>query len=913
MSGPRSFVPGSVLALALLLVPATPAHAQKPVVMPADYGRYENLGPGTLSADGRWLAFGISRVNESVEVRLRSLERDTTLVLAHATAPAFTPDSHWLVYSIGVSPPERERLERERKPIQNRLGILDLRTLATIEIERVASFALSRDGHYVAMRGYAPEGRTTDAVDLLVRELESGVTTAFGNVTSFAWSDVGPQLAMTVATESGSGNGVQLFDAASTMVRVLDSSPVRYRGLQWRRNADDLAVLRAQPDTTFRDTTHTILAWRGVQALARPVTFEPAVAGGFPRDLRIAESGALAWSEDGAMLYFGLRPREPVPPKNGAKPDSIKTSDVQVWHSRDFRIFPMQRSQEQGDLRRVLLAAWNLADGRFVQVGTDLQENATVVKGGRLATETSVEPYRFAAMFGRQWNDIYLTDLMTGQRRKLLEKVRYFQGGSTTGRWLLWFQGDDWWTYDTQTGARTNITQNIQSGFANTAYDYPVEQYPSYGIAGWTTGDRALLVYDRYDIWSVAPDGSSARRLTDGARDSTVHRYIRLRRDEEAIDMTRPLLLSLTGEWTKKSGWARLRAGQAPERLVFEDRSLTRLARADSADIYVFVREDYDDSPDWFAAGPRLADARQVSETNPFQKDVAWGRSELIEYTSQTGRRLQGSLHYPANYQPGTRYPMIVYQYEILSNTVHRYVTPSERSYYNIAVFNSLGYFVLQPDIVYRPRDPGRSAVEAIVPAVQSVVDRGLVDAARVGLVGHSWGGYQATYVPTQTNIFAASVAGAPITNYLSFMGAIHWNGGLPETGHWETGQARMDVPYWEDFEAHVRNSPAAFIDKLQTPMLMEFGDADGTVDWHQGVEFYNFARRAGKQNFVLLVYPGEDHGLRKKENQIDYERRIIQWFGHWLKGEPAPKWMKDGMTFMERKAVLDGGGARQP
>jgi dipeptidyl aminopeptidase/acylaminoacyl peptidase len=227
-------------------------------------------------------------------------------------------------------------------------------------------------------------------------------------------------------------------------------------------------------------------------------------------------------------------------------------------------------------------------------------------------------------------------------------------------------------------------------------------------------------------------------------------------------------------------------------------------------------------------------------------------------------------------------------------------------------VFTANGYFVLLPDIVYRDRDPGRSAVEAIVPAVQAVIDRGLVDPARVGIVGHSWGGYQATYVPTQTNIFAASVAGAPLTNFLSMMGAIHWSGGLPETGHWETGQARMGVPYWDDFDAHVRNSPAAFIDKLETPMLMMFGDADGTVDWHQGVEFYNFARRAGRTDFVLLVYPGEDHGLRQEKNQVDYQRRILEWFGHWLKGEPAREWITAGESWLDRSKKLEGAGGNR-
>jgi dipeptidyl aminopeptidase/acylaminoacyl peptidase len=249
---------------------------------------------------------------------------------------------------------------------------------------------------------------------------------------------------------------------------------------------------------------------------------------------------------------------------------------------------------------------------------------------------------------------------------------------------------------------------------------------------------------------------------------------------------------------------------------------------------------------------------------------------------------------------------MIVYTYELLSQNLHGWQPPTERNYYDFTVWTQQGYFVLLPDIVYRGGDPGRSAVDAVVPAVHSIVARGLVDSARVGLIGHSWGGYQATYIPTQTNIFAASVAGAPITNFLSFAGAIHWTPGIAEFDHWETGQARMGAPPWEAFEAHVRNSPAASVANLRTPMLMEVGDADGTVDWHQGIEFYNFARRAGKQDFVMLVYPGEDHGLRKKENQVDYHRRILQWFGHWLKGEPEPDWFRNGVSWAERKRVLE-------
>jgi dipeptidyl aminopeptidase/acylaminoacyl peptidase len=105
-----------------------------------------------------------------------------------------------------------------------------------------------------------------------------------------------------------------------------------------------------------------------------------------------------------------------------------------------------------------------------------------------------------------------------------------------------------------------------------------------------------------------------------------------------------------------------------------------------------------------------------------------------------------------------------------------------------------------------------------------------------------------------------------------------------------------MEVPFWEDLDAYMRNSPLFSIQQLNTPLLVAFGDEDGAVDWHQGIELYNAARRAGK-DMVLLVYEGENHSLAKKTNQLDYHRRIRQWFDHYLKGAPAPDWIARGMT----------------
>ena len=433
-----------------------------------------------------------------------------------------------------------------------------------------------------------------------------------------------------------------------------------------------------------------------------------------------------------------------------------------------------------------------------------------------------------------------------------------------------------------------------------------MKQKPPYGVGGWTTDSAAVLLYDRFDIWEVATTGDSAARLTSGTAEQTRHRLLRLDPDARFVDRRTPVYLEAYGEWSKRFGIVRLMPGAATlERPLWLDKRVNRVTKARSADVYAYVVDDFDDSPDYFVAGPSLTDGRQVTSTNAAQEQYAWGRSELVDYKSARGERLQGALFYPAGYEPGKRYPMVVYMYETLSETLHNYVSPSERAPYNASVFTSQGYFFFTPDIVFRPREPGVSVVECVVPAVNAVLAKGAVDPARVGIVGHSWGGFDSVYLATHTEkVFAAAVAGAPITNLVSNYGNHHWSQGIAETDHIETGQQRMEVPIWEDLQAYIRNSAVYRVHTLATPLLVAFGENDGTVHWHQGVELYNIARRAGKP-VVMVAYAGEDHGLRKRANQIDYQQRILQWFGHYLKGEAAQPWIERGTSALEREREL--------
>ncbi len=928
---------------------APSAAPERPALTTDDFGKWERLGAAMLSPDGQWLAASIARVNEENELRVRPTSgRDSVIVVEYGSRPEFTANGRWLAYSVGMSEDARDALKKQKEPARNSVGLLDLRTGEVEEIEDVQSFAFSSDGAFLALQRYAPSGeRDASGMDLVVRELGSGTDINFGNVSEFEWQDEDgtAALAMIIDAEGMAGNGVQLYEAGTGRLRTLDSDEASYSGLTWREDSADLALFRTvDPDSdgerTWADTARVVLTFADLETSSNASVLY-ASASGFPSDHRIVEWEDLRWSEDGTAVFLGVQERtaknacemEKMEKAESAKraedgesetedeeenegdgnegrggdacadEDEEKTS-VEIWHAADVDIVPTQKVRADRDRRDNRLSVWHVADGSFVQIENELTETVRLSDGQWTAIGYDQTPYEGERMFGQVFNDLYVVDLKTGEREKVLDRIQYFMGISPGARYLLWLEDDHYWTYDTETGERVCLTEGVSTSFVNLDDDHPVAQKPPYGVTGWLEGDAAVLLNDKHDIWQIAPDASSAVQVTWGADSNVRHRRARTDRefDADPIDPAEPIYFSVYDDWTEMWGYARSeRLGEPAPTLVWEKARVSSLFKADDADVYAYRSENFETSPNYFVAnGSSLRDARRVTDTNPFQGDYAWGKAELLEFENTWGDELQGSLYYPANYEPGRTYPMIVYIYEIRSNAVRSYNVPSERSYYNFQGWVQDGYFVWQPDIVYRDRDPGMSAIASIVPSVEAVVATGMVDPDRVGLVGHSWGGYQTTFAVTQTDIFAAGVAGAPLTNLFSMYLSVYWNSGGTDARIFEISQGRMEVPFWEDEDAYRRNSPVFHIANMNTPLLMAQGTEDGAVDFNQGVEFYNAARREGK-DFVFLVYNDENHGFRKEENQLDYHGRIMEWFGHHLKGEPAPEWIANGVPYLEQ------------
>jgi dipeptidyl aminopeptidase/acylaminoacyl peptidase len=910
---------------ALLAVASAAAVAQQPALTPADYGRWERLGAFSLDPTGAWVVTSIARVDGNGELRLRrSSGEGDALVLEYGSDPAFSRDGRWMAYRKGTSPDAEEESD---EPILDRLGLVDLASGTDTVLFDVDSFAFRDDGAWLAAHGVA----TTDSVggNLLVLSPATGAQTVIGNVDDFAWQDEGELLAATLRTGWGSSNGVVLFDPDAGTVRTIESGGADYVALTWREESAQLAVMRSVDSEDHEDPTHDVLVWDDVGSGPARV-LDAVTHDGLPAHTRVTPYAGIRFSEDGRTVFVGVRPWERVEddatdgvtgegedePAGGdtdegedEAAEEVGPADVQVWHWDDDLILRAQESRATQISRQTMAAAWHL-DDRFVMLGDDLDEEVTLVAGGRWGVVPDYAPYLFERRFGDGSADWYRVDVDTGARTLIEEGLDFGVQSRFEGETVLLYDDDRWTAVEVSNLERTPIGDGMSFTRSLFDYDYPGSR-PSWGVGGWVEDGSAALLYDKHDIWLANLGRGSVERLTTGAEIGRQYRVVNL--DPEAsrfstavLDPEEDVWLSVRDLRTKESGYARMRLGDAPETIVFEGARVTGLTPARDGDRLALRMERWDDSPDVFVGDRELGGLVRVTRTNPFQSDFAWGRSELLDYTTDAGHELQAILVYPANFRDGERYPLILYQYERLSDNLHRYDVPSERDYYNYQAWSQAGYFVLMPDIVYEPGRPGPSALDAVEHALDAAVATGHVDPDRMGLIGHSWGGYQAAYLPTRTDRFAASVAGAAITNFMSFMGAVHWNGGIPETGHWETGQARMAVPYWEDVAGHLESSPANFIADLETPLLLMHGDADGVVDFRQGLEFYNYARRAGKE-VVLLVYPGADHGLREETQQVDYHRRIFEWFDYYLKGEPAAKWITDGESWVERAKRIGG------
>jgi dipeptidyl aminopeptidase/acylaminoacyl peptidase len=871
---------------------------------------------------------------------------------------ALTADGRFLVFQIFPTKAEQEAAKKANaRPAdapQNAMGIMDLSNGKVDRIERVRRFQVPEEGSgfiaYLlepkpedrsaqgrsdtggtanppaagarqgggAAAGRRPAARAEYGSDLVVRNLADKSERTIPDVLEFALSKDAKSLIYTVSSRTPENNGAYRIAPGTTdSPTAILAGKGKYTGLTRDEKQTQLAFFSDKDDAAAPQPKVKIYYSDAQNPSA--VELVSVDTAGFRKGFVISQHGALSFSQDGAKLFFGAAPpQEEQNPEDAAAPatpDDEKVS-VDLWHWKDDFIQPMQKVRAEQDRNHSYRAVFHIKDKKLIQLADETMADINLSTDGYWALGTDDRRYRVLVGYDTNYSDYYLVNTDDGSRKPLLTKQSGSVSWSPNGKYALYFDSKDWNSISIPDGKIVNLTKNLGENFWQENNDTPGPP-GSYGNGGWTKDEKYVLLYDRYDIWQVSPDGSVAKNLTGGVgrKEKIQFRVVNIRTDpqERGIDPQQPLLLRADNEWTHDTGFYRDRIdGGTPQKLIMAAKNFSQPTKAKNADAYMLTESTFNEFPDLMICGPNFNDMKRVSNANPQKAQLLWGTSELIRYKNSDGVPLSGILFKPENFDPKKKYPMMIYIYELLSNNLNNFVNPAPGTSINVSYYVSNGYLVLEPDIVYTIGHPGQSALKCVLPAIQAVVDKGFVDEKAIGIQGHSWGGYQIAYMVTQTNRFRAAEAGAPVANMTSAYSGIRWGTGLPRQFQYERTQSRIGGSLWEYPMLYIENSPVFQANRVQTPLLILANDSDSAVPWYQGIEYYLALRRLGKEVY-MFSYNGEPHSLRKRPDQKDYTVRMQQFFDHFLKGAPMPEWMEKGIPYLERdkekeqiKAIYD-------
>jgi dipeptidyl aminopeptidase/acylaminoacyl peptidase len=773
--------------------------------------------------------------------------------------------------------------------------------------------------------GAAPTMRGTDA---LLHNLANGTTHYIGNVGDAQFNRRGDLLAYTVEAPVRDGNGLYVMDLSTGRTQVLDSDARMYTRLAWNDSGTSIAVLKGRDVPRMRERESILLTIANVRAALgdgkATITKLDTAAAGFPRGWNISDRAALDFSDDGKRVFFGMIQQTPIPDSTLRRRNTDSIADVDVWRTQDERVQSLQMTRAEQDRNFTYRQAFDLAAGKFIKLADSTMKDIEISPDGRWGVGRDTRGY--VADYGQDKADLYRVNLATGERTLMFKAhpiAQFVFGISDDGKHYAYWENNIFKQYDLDAGAAKPLGNTGAPSFVNMEFDHPGPK-PSYGVEGYAADGSGIIVRARYDLWYLPyASPGAARNITGGAgtKGDIVFRTVRtapanpmdLRplREGRQIDLTKPITLSAYGHWTKKSGFYDLSNG-ALKPIVYEDASFSNPTRALKAEQYLLTRQTFVEFPDLRVSGPNFAESKKVSDANPQQAEFAWGRRVLFDYKLKDGQRAQGIVALPEDYKQGEKRPMIVSFYEKNSQNLHRYASPNFITGMGSTPMEAVsrGYVTMMPDVYFRTGQSHSDMLEAVEAATKKVIELGYADPKKIGVHGHSYGGEGAAFIGTQSKLFAAVGVGAGVSDlYSDFAQSWGWSyavqGGSGQNAfdYYLEGQGRWGFSPWDKPEVYHFESALTHVPKVTAPYLIMHGTADPTVSFVEGMNLYS-ALRYNKKDAILLSYPGEGHGLRGLANRRDLTQRYFQFFDHYLKGAPAPKWMKDGVPFLVKDAT---------
>lgn len=934
-------------ALFVTLVPSSSAEAQaaKKVLTIDDYARWRSIDNSRISGDGNWVAYGLRHPNAldpQPVLHLLRLDTNRDREIVNGAQAAFSDDSRWVAYYVELPYADAKKLRDATKPVTRKAQLMDLQTGNTETWEDIQSFSFAPgSGHLLLKRRQADPKAKFKGVDIVLHDLKTGFDQLLGSVGEVLFNQKGELLAYTVDAAEKDVNGLFVMDLRNGRVSPLDDDNKVYSRLSWNEAGNALAVLKGLEVEKKAEKENALLAFADIYGLlALPSEAGPALldttAAGFPKGQVVSEKRELLWSANGKLVFFGTREQRAAPDTTEKKKSTDELADVDVWNTSDPRIQSVQMARAEADRNFTYRAAFDVTARRFIPLADSTLRDIELTLDGRWGIGRDERAY--ISDYKRPSADLYRVNTATGERTLMLRAQitststgNHVFGSSPDGRYFLYWKDARFQLYNLDTGTSSTLGGNAPVSFVDLEFDNPGPK-PAYGLSSWTRDAKAVVLLHRYDLWLVPLDGSAASNLTGGygAKNEIRLRYVNTESTEGmgplqraqtlAIDPAKPMLLSAYGQWTKKSGFYELRDGQLEE-LVYQDALYGSPSKAAKADQFLFTRQTFVEFPDLRIAGPTFQDARKITDANPQQAEYAWGHRILFDFTNKKGVRLQGILALPDDYKPGEKRPMIVTFYEKNSQNLHRYPAPSLLASMGSIPMEAVskGYLTMLPDVHFNTGASHSDMLECVEAATRKVIELGYADPKHIGINGHSYGGEGVAFIGTRSRLFAAVGMGAGVTDLTSDFNH-NWGWSYQAPGrdgsngydYYLYSQGREGTTPWDNPELYRFESAMTHVREVTAPFLIMHGTADPTVSFQEGLGFYNALRFNGK-TATLLAYPGEGHGLRGLANRRDLTIRYFQFFDHYLRGAPAPRWLTEGVPYLEKDLRRDAAKEVKP
>lgn len=815
-----------------------------------------------LSKDGNWVA-----VTEDFPIK------ENTLILLHTKNEKrielqgtyffeFAENSRWFA-SLQVNS-------------NMKLVNLEQQTIETLP--DISNMSFSYNGNYLAYM----QSRENNHSTVIIRNLEKGYEFKLEGVTNAKWNPKNNNLI--AITKSDDTSRVVLIEAElNKQSLIIESKNENYADIKWGEKGTSAMV---KAEMNGENQIYVFNPNGEIKKLENSLIKEM-----FP-NWHLSNRETFI-SDDGEKVLFYRQ-------KNLEENERIDHT-AEIWDTNDPWIYPRMKSYNERE-KNQLITAWYPKSGHVIEIETsEFPTSAFHVnhKYALVYNKLKYEPlYKYFPNA-----DLYVKNMETGVT-DLVCKNQYTEGRFVTispeGKYISYFTNGHWWVYDIENKKTANVTKGIKYSFQNIENELAGDPYP-YGNPGWLKDDSFILLEDQFDIWRISPDGKVKEKVTNG-RDKNLKYKIRrdyLRNNfytltvginfsSPPLNLKNGIVLDIFNDDTFKTGYAIWEENKRINTILYEEGNLDKILVADDNRYAVFRKQKFNKPIGVYGLSISNGKQNLLYQTNEKLLNYDLGKAEIIEYELDSETNLKGALVYPADYNPQKKYPMIVHVYEKEINKVLYFNPPFD---YNPAGFNMLkyitnDYFVFFPNISYTIGQPGISALKCVTAGVNKVIEKDIIDKNKIGLIGHSYGGYETSFMITQTDMFATAVAGASVTDLFSWYHDIAWDFRLTQLWRSENYQWRMGESFYNNKSIYYQNSPMHHIENVNTPILLWTGNKDVNINWEQSVRMFIALKRLGKES-KLLLFDEEAHDIRRiKSNQLKLSQSIFNWMENYLKVE---------------------------